>query len=303
MLTQVEAGQLRPALFLQIAFLSETVYLWSGLGALTPAGPAYDPESSFPYGQAFTGMGWLGQIQSVPQVTDVVASNITLLLSGIPAELITDAIQAVRQNSVATLWLGMLDANGNVVGDPEQCFQGALDVPTITEGAETCALAITCENPLIDLNRAPERRYTDVDQQMDYPGDTGFAAVQLLQDYNIVWPAPYSSSINPSPPNYLTIYVGSPDNKGPFAIARGGTLQLTCIETRNDGSTQNVSGGGGWGGPWFSSDESVATVTDNGLVTAVGQGMCNIMKHYVEGMFLTNASGLVKAACTVIVTG
>src|SRR2546423_3765507 len=133
-LGQVLGGQLRPALFVEIAFASETVYLWSGIGPKGSAGPAYDPKATFPYGRTFIGQGWLGQIQSVPQITDVVASNITLLLSGIPAELVTDAMQAVRQNSIATLWLGLLDEADNIVGDPVQRFQGSLDVPTITEG-------------------------------------------------------------------------------------------------------------------------------------------------------------------------
>jgi Bacterial Ig-like domain (group 2) len=304
-LAQIASGSLRPALFLAIAFLDDTVYAWSGLGTLTAPGPAFDPDATFPYGTPFTGLGWLGQIQSVPQVADVVAQNVTLLLSGVPAELVGDAIHAVRQNSAATLWLGLLDGAGNVIGDPAQIFAGHLDVPTITEGAETCTIAITAENPLIDLNRAPSRRYTDVDQQIDFPGDTGFSFVQLLQDYSLVWPWPYQSNnadVSPAPPDFLTI---TPGESAPIALAAGGTQQLSCIETESEGPTQDVTT---IGGSWWSSNPAVATVNANsGLVTAVAQGMCVITKRFVQGMFqghgAAKPSNLVTASVTVVVTG
>lgn len=314
-LAQTLAGQLRPALFVRIQFLTDTVYIWSGLGSITAPGPPYDPTSSFPYGSPFTGIGWLGQIRTIPEVTDIVASNITLELSGIPVELVTDAINQVRQNGVATVWTGFLStAPGNpvIIGDPVQMFQGALDVPTITEGAATCSISITCENPLIDLNRAPNRRFTDVDQQLDYPGDTGFFQVQLLQDYLILWPSPYSTGDSVPPPNYLTIYMGTDlTDTGPFALSVGQTIQLICRETRNDGSFQVVMGPGQqgqyWGGSQYSSDPSICSIDGNGVVTGLKQGMCTITKRYVESMFggpngdLT-PSAPITASVTVIVT-
>jgi hypothetical protein len=309
-LAQSLAGQLAPAFFVRIQFLVDTVYLWSGLGSISAPGPAYDPLASFPYGTAFIGIGWLGQIRAIPEVSDIVASNITLELSGIPVELVTDAINQVRENGVATVWLGFMSTqpgNPTIIGDPVQVFQGALDVPTITESSATCTIAITCENPLIDLNRAPNRRFTDVDQQLDYPGDTGFFQVQLLQDMDLIWPYPRGSTDSVPPPNYLTI---TPGQTAPVAIAVGGTAQLTCVETRSDGTTQVVMGpgepGGNRGGAAYSSDVLIATVDGNGLVTGVAQGMCVITKPYVESMFLgggsSRPSNRVTASVTIIVT-
>lgn len=309
-MAQVLAGQLRPALFLEIEFLTETVWLWNGFGTMTPGGPAVDPNSSFPYGQTFLGMGWMGEVRSVPQVADVVAQGLNLTLSGIPAELVSDAINAVRQNSIATLWLGCLDSNNGVIGDPVQIFQGSLDVPTLSEGAETATISISCENPLIDLNRPPNRRFTDVDQQFMYNGDLGFFQVQLLQDYNFTWPSPVSnsSSQTASPPNFLTI---TPGVTGPVEVEVGATVQLTCVCTNTDGTTGVVMGPGepspGWGGPAYSSDPSIATVDETGLVTGVREGMCIITKMFVEGGFLgggtTNTpSNAVTASVTIIVS-
>jgi len=318
MLAQVAANQLRPALFLEIEFLTETVLLWNGFGPMVAPGPATDASSSFPYGQSFIGMGWMGEIRSVPQVADVVAQNITLVLTGIPSELLTDAINAVRQSSIATLWLGCLDNGNNVIGDPVQIFQGALDVPTVTEGAETSTISITCENPLIDLNRAPSRRFTDVDQQFYYPGDMGFFQVQLLQDYNFTWPAPIGSNSSDAvpPPDYLTI---EPGQSGPVVIAVGGTVQLIATVTQNDGSTYIAAGPGAdssWGPPLCTStDSSIATVsgagagsdaTNAGLVMGIAPGMCTVTMLFVRGAYLgggTNKpSNPVTASVTIIVT-
>jgi hypothetical protein len=316
-LAQTLAGQLQPALLVRIAFLTETVYLWSGLGSITAPGPPYDPASTFPYGSAFTGIGWLGTIRTIPEVTDVVASNITLEMSGIPVDLVTDAINAVRQTAIATVWLGFLSmapGNPQIIGDPVQVFQGALDVPTITEGAATCAIAITCENPLIDLNRAPERRFTDVDQQVDYPGDTGFFQVQLLQDYLVLWPSPYQSNPNQTQrqPNFLTI---QPGQSGPIAIAVGETVQLVATVTYSDGTTQIVMGPGGpsgWGCQVYSSDQSIAqlanggTGSGGGIVTGLKQGMCVVTARFVYGAFfgsgVTKPTTPVTASVTIIVT-
>lgn len=293
----ITAQQVRPALFLQIQFLTETVWLWSGFGPILPSGPSFSAAASFPYGQTFLGMGWLGQVQMVSEITDIVAQNVTLTLSAIPVELATDAIHAVRQNSLATLWLGFLDDSGILLKDPLQIFQGHLDVPSITEGADTCSLSITAENPLVDLNRAPNGRFTDVDQQIRFPGDTGFAQVQLLQDYNTVWPSPFGDS-NPSPPpSFLTISPVGPIVLGPGAGST--SRQLTARVTRTTGATVDVTSLVNWS----SSDTTVATVSLSGMVTYVGKGMCVVTKSWCGGAFShIDNSALLAASVTVICT-
>ncbi len=178
MVAQVLASHAKPAVFVQINFADATLYLWSGLGTITWNG------------QNWTGLGQLGQISAIPETTDVAAQNITLALSGIPSSLVNEAINECRQNSFCYVWFGFLDASNNVISDPAQVFAGHLDVPTVTDGAETCTISITAENPLVDLGRAPNRRYTDCDQQQDFPGDLGFAMVGQLQNAVILWPNP-----------------------------------------------------------------------------------------------------------------
>ena len=300
---QVTGPRLRPAFFVSIAFPGDPVFIWGGLGKISSPGPPASSSATFPYGQTFIGMGQFGQIKTVPMVADVVAQNVTLELSGIPTELVTDAINAVRLSAVATIWLGCLDQNNQIIRDPVQLFQGALDVPTIMESGETCTISITAENELIDLNRAPGGRYTDVDQQQRYPGDIGFAQVQLLQDYLVTWPSPVGTVQDGShpPPDHLTI---TPGQNGPIVIGVGGQQLLTQTAVFSDGSSASANG---LGGPIYSSNPAVADVDANGNVTGYAPGMCVITKRYVLDIYSggggdQNPSSCITASVTIIVT-
>jgi hypothetical protein len=298
----LESAQIRPAFFVQIVFASETVWVWGGLGTIAPIGPAYDPAATFPYGQEWTGLGWLGQIESIPQTTEVTAENITLTLSGIPAELLGDAINAVRLSGSATVWLAFLDANNNVIPDPIQLWQGETDVPTVVDGAETCTLSLTVENSLIALNLASNRRFTTIDQQLDFPGDTGFDYVTAMQDLFLPYPdgllakANINSGNLDSAPTYVNALTISPS--GAQKLSVGGTLSITATGIFVTGPFAPPSGPGNENvtaaGIWSSSDTSVATVsngtganlftstfgTGGGLITAVGPGSCTITFYF-----------------------
>src|SRR5580704_17972406 len=164
------SGACAPVLFVVLAFADQTLYLFGGVGTLTPAGPAYSPSSSFPYGQAFTGLGWLAKVSTVPQTTKVQAQNITLSLSGIPSSLVAEAINQVRITGTATVYLGFFNSSGALIPDPIQLFSGALDVPTLDDSGDTSTIAITAENTLLSLNEAPNRTFDDMDQQIYAPG-------------------------------------------------------------------------------------------------------------------------------------
>jgi hypothetical protein len=178
-LTALASAAKRIAFFVQIVYSNETIYVWSGIGPYTWNG------------HTWTGLGWLGEISAIPMTTQVQAQSVTLTLSGIPSELLSDTLDYVRITGTATIWLGLFDDSWNLIdGTAVQVFNGALDVPTVTDGGDTCSISITCENTLIDLERAPYRRYTDVDQQIDFPGDLGMSFVQNLQEENFIWPDP-----------------------------------------------------------------------------------------------------------------
>ena len=72
-----------------------------------------------------------------------------------------------------------------------------------------------------------------------------------------------------------TIPVQSISIKGEGSIEIGGTSQLTCEFTPTNATNKNVT--------WTSSDESVATVSESGLVTGVGAGSATITATSADG--------------------
>jgi len=262
----IAAAQVSPILFAVVAFADNTYYLFGGLGTLTPAGPASNPLSTFPYGQTFTGLGWLAKLSSIPQTQKIKAQNITLALSGIPSTLVSEAVGQVRITGTATIYLGFFNSSGALLEDPVQIFYGGLDVPTLSDGGDTCTLSITCENPLLSLNLAPNRRFSDADQQIYFPGDLGFSFVDALANKLIIWPCPASNS---SP--YPEKFVVTPNNA---AIAVGGTQTMTLTGYYSDGSTNNPNA------VWSSLNPAIATANGaTGVVTGVSPGICTIVAH------------------------
>jgi hypothetical protein len=180
--TALTAQRVYPVLFVQAQFTSGTIYLWSGTGSITWNA------------QTWIGVGKFGKVHQIPEASGAQADSVVLSLSGIPSDLLGQVLTDMRQGYPATIYLGSLDASGNVVVDPYKAFAGRIDIGTIEETGDTATASITIENRLIDMNRSRERRYTTQDQKIDYPGDLGFEFVPLIQEWNGVWGKPGSES-------------------------------------------------------------------------------------------------------------
>lgn len=290
------SGVSQPVVFVVMAFANETLYLFSGIGKITPAGPAFNPLSTFPYGQTWTGVGWLGKISAIPQTTKIQAQNVTFSLPGIPSELTSDAAYQVRITGTATVFVGFIDSSGNVILDPIQRFAGALDVSTLGDSGATSTISITAENPLLSLNEAPDRKFDDMDQQIYAPGDLGFSFVDQLANKQTFWPSPASwASV------YPLNMVLSPSGAD---IAVGGTVTIQARINYNDGSYYEKPSGLGSGPHWVgaisSSNPKIATADIlTAIVTGQNPGVCSIMVRALSSSF--SPLNEMKATCTVIV--
>jgi hypothetical protein len=299
-LAAIAQQTLSVALFVEIAFADNTLYFFSGVGTITPAGPPANPLSTFPYGETFTGLGWLGKMSAIPQTTKVQAQNITLALSGIPSNLVAEAVGQVRITGVATVWLAFFTSAGALMADPVQLFSGALDVPSLTDAGDSSTISITCENSLISLNLAPNRRFDDPDQQLYHPGDLGFSFVESLANMQLFWPAP---NANASPyPVYMTV------NPSVVDIAVGAFATITVTIHYSDGSTYTQVGGGGSGPSfevtWASTNPKVAVMlysaTNN--VQGIAPGECSLMVRVPTGAAgFGGPTQMYRAACSIIV--
>lgn len=180
----LEARILRPAFFVSAAFATTTLYLWTGRGSVDWNG------------HTWIGVGTLGSVASIEEGGNVEARGTTITMSDIDATALADVLTELRQGLPVTVYLALFDATPALIANPVNAFQGRMDEPTIDVDGTSCTISINCESRLMDLNVPAERRYTNEDQQRDYPGDRGFEWVNSIQEVTLYWGRTPSSQNN-----------------------------------------------------------------------------------------------------------
>lgn len=174
--SEVDKILVRPALFVEILLDGGPIRLWSGIGNFILGGNVYN------------GVGHFGGIDRVQETAgDVRATGVAMTLSGIPSNLISDALTEHFQGRSTTIWLAFFDANDVLIADEIKVFSGKADYPVIEEGGDTAKITVFAESRLVDMERPRIRRYTDEDQKELFPGDRGLEFVAGLQNKEIVW--------------------------------------------------------------------------------------------------------------------
>lgn len=174
-LAAIQAREVSPIALFEGEFDSGTTRLWTGRGDLS-----WD-------GKTWLGAGDLIGWGAIEERDGVVASGLEVSFAGIDAAFVSLALDDARQGLPGRMWIGFLDSSGDVIADPFQAFSGRLNVPTITDSADTCTMTIDFENRLVDLQRPREVRFTHEAQNALYPGDLGFEYVTVIQNQEITW--------------------------------------------------------------------------------------------------------------------
>lgn len=175
MLTAIQSSSFQPALLVEMHFVSGVSYVWNGRGTLS-----WNSHS-------WLGVGNFGSISVIEEGATVSARGITLALSGIDASMLADALQEMQVGLPAVVYLGIFDpANPGVLfNTPLTSWAGRMDQPTIDVDGTTASISINCENRLVVMDVAVDRRYTNDDQQIDHPGDLGFQFVNSIQEQTV----------------------------------------------------------------------------------------------------------------------
>jgi hypothetical protein len=175
------AVRVEPVILVNLEFNSGWVYLWTGIGTVVWNGNTY-------YGVILPGGTVLGKISALAETTDLEAQSVSLSLSGVPPDVIQDAIADCQVGLGAKIFLGAFDpSSGTILPDPFCAWGGFTDIPAITDDGRTATVSITVESRLVDLQRSTQWRYTHQDQQLFSAGDLGFIFVGSLQTANITW--------------------------------------------------------------------------------------------------------------------
>ena len=159
-------------------FDTSTVLLHSGLGDLTINSETY------------TGAGTLLGISDIEDANDLKSSGVTFQLSGMNATVLGYALNENLQNRNITLFLAFLSAGTDHVEGFMTLYKGRMISSSIADTTDQGVIVtLQTENRLLDLDRTSNFRYTKESQIALNPSttDTGFDAVDKLQDIEISW--------------------------------------------------------------------------------------------------------------------
>lgn len=173
----------RPAVFIDAMFTSP-VYMNS-----TGANISHN-------GNNYIGAGGILGFGGVEETSDLGATGITLTLAlssdAGATNLLTKAVTEDYQNKSIKVYLGLLDADGNIVGNSGSeklitLFDGRMDIMTVEDSGDGAYIKLNAESNLVRLGRTHSRRYTHQDQKNYYSSDRGLDLVNEIQEQVSIW--------------------------------------------------------------------------------------------------------------------
>ena len=163
-----------PVWFVVLNLDSGTERFWSGRGDFSWGGDTYE------------GTGDLGAIGNFEESTTRQGLDLTMALSGVPQDRVDRAMDQDVIGRVAEIFRGWLDADEQLVADPDLWWRGRLNSMHIELG-ETASIETTGVERLVDWDRQRVQRFADNDQQRRFPGDNGFEFTAETAAKTIVW--------------------------------------------------------------------------------------------------------------------
>jgi len=177
-ITNISEATVYPFFAIELNFDSEILRLWTGQGTLT-----------LPDTTQWIGTGTLLDISAIEETAEMAVRGATLILSGIPSEILSLALSEPYQGRVCNIYFGTF-TGGDLTTAPsnfDQIFSGYMDQMNIQDGPETATIELKVENKLVDLERARVARFTSGYQKSIYPSDKGLDFVESLQDRELFW--------------------------------------------------------------------------------------------------------------------
>jgi hypothetical protein len=173
----------------------DVLRMWTGYGTLV-----YNSVEWY-------GTGNLLDISSIEETTEIAAKGANLVLSSVPSEVLSLALQVPYQERLCKIYFGMFGRGNLLLEDGAyilledgsrievelqetgltEIFTGYMDRMDIEEAAESSVIQLKAENKLIDLEAARIARFTNSYQQEIYSGDRGLEFVEDLQDKQVYW--------------------------------------------------------------------------------------------------------------------
>ena len=172
-LTEINAAHLHQIIMVKLEF-DTPLYIHSGIGTII-----YNANS-------YLGVGQFGNVSNMTETEVLRPTSLTLSLSGVDSNLITEALDSGDYGDVITIYNGYRQDDGTLVADPLLIWRGFFDFASISQGDQSI-VSITVQHDLAILNEIDGSRFTDEDQQVRFSGDIGFEYVADMAGLKLLW--------------------------------------------------------------------------------------------------------------------
>lgn len=137
-------------------------------------------------GKTFTGVGALGEVETVQESGDLSPTSATLTLTGIQQANISLALSARYLDRPCRLYQVTWADDGEQL-DPFLVFDGKIDELNVALGRYG-TVTVTAESHLRNWRRPKHRRWNDEGQRAVWPDDNFFAFLGEMVDREVWWP-------------------------------------------------------------------------------------------------------------------
>lgn len=132
--------------------------------------------------------GLLSGISEIPETTDLNDAQIAVSFSGIDTAIKAAVVAPDFINSKVTVRIQFFDQDWVTSGDGLLYFIGSAASQNIASG-QTSSITVSCKSRIASLSRPRSERYSDQEQQAQYPGDLGMQYASELASKTIIWPS------------------------------------------------------------------------------------------------------------------
>lgn len=169
--------RVRAAVLCEFNFASSTQRFWDGL-----RWKEFD-------GEQWLGAGDLVSISGLQQARGLEAAGATFTLSGVDTTLLSYAADSAAEvtNRRCAVYLHFMTEAFAPLDSKVAIWVGRMDTMTFTADVDSQRITLSAESLFSRRKRAPHGYQTDADQQVRYPGDTGFEFMAALRYKTTKW--------------------------------------------------------------------------------------------------------------------
>jgi hypothetical protein len=167
-------------LLVMFDFLSVPMRLWQGFGTLQTLD-----------GNAWNGIGQLGQISDLESAIGGTAPMARFVLSGVDTTLISEALNQAEEihNRDCNVYMQFFNDDLSPLDNPYVVWAGLMDVVRIIQtGSSECRVEMSAETIFARRALPPLGNLTDREQQRFFPGDDGLKFIPSLMSKTAIWP-------------------------------------------------------------------------------------------------------------------